>query len=96
MTPVEVITGDSPVILGQPHGGLWLPDGLLPGASVERVNFHGYMIDANRDPEGESLYLTSEAAPWIYDTVRNERLRAALAEIMFGLDRIARSGTLSN
>ncbi len=28
MTPFDVIRGDGPVILGQPHGGLWLPDGL--------------------------------------------------------------------
>ncbi len=25
MTPVEVIRGDGPVVLGQPHGGTWLP-----------------------------------------------------------------------
>lgn len=29
MTPVEVIPGDGPVILGQPHGGKWLPDDLI-------------------------------------------------------------------
>jgi len=28
MTPVEVIRGDGPVILGQPHGGTWLPTAL--------------------------------------------------------------------
>ncbi len=26
MTPVEVIRGDGPVLLGQPHGGTWLPE----------------------------------------------------------------------
>lgn len=81
MTPVEVIAGDSPVILGQPHGGTYLPDaliarlnergrglsdtdwhidalydGLLPAATVVRATFHRYAIDANRDPEGSSLY----------------------------------------
>lgn len=81
MTPVQVIAGDSPVVLGQPHGGTWLPpglaqrlnpvgqaladtdwhidrlyDGLLPGASVVRATFHRYVIDANRDPSGVSLY----------------------------------------
>ena len=25
MQPVEIVAGDSPVILGQPHGGTWLP-----------------------------------------------------------------------
>ena len=33
-----------------------LYDGLLPGASVVRANFHRYVIDANRDPSGASLY----------------------------------------
>lgn len=36
MTPVEVIRGDSPIILGQPHGGTWLPDGL-----TQRLNANG-------------------------------------------------------
>ncbi|MCC5992795.1 MAG: N-formylglutamate amidohydrolase, partial [Rhodobacteraceae bacterium] len=80
MTPVAVIRGDGPVVLGMPHTGTWLPDavsarltqrgqeladtdwhidqlydGLLAGASVVRANFHRYLIDANRDPSGESL-----------------------------------------
>jgi formiminoglutamase len=29
MKPFEAMRGDGPVILGQPHGGLWLPDPLL-------------------------------------------------------------------
>jgi formiminoglutamase len=33
-----------------------LYDGLLPGATVVAANFHRYVIDANRDPEGRSLY----------------------------------------
>lgn len=81
MTPVEVTLGAGPVILGQPHGGTWLPDalvarlnangraladtdwhigrlydGLLPGVTVVRATTHRYAIDANRDPEGASLY----------------------------------------
>lgn len=81
MTPVEVQRGDGPVILGQPHGGTFVPDdiaarlndngklladtdwhitrlydGLLPQASVVRATFHRYVIDANRDPAGHSLY----------------------------------------
>ncbi|WP_424830008.1 N-formylglutamate deformylase [Ruegeria sp.] len=81
MPPFEVIEGDSPIILGQPHVGTWLPDGiadrltsrgqeladtdwhidrlydgLLPSATVVKANFHRYLIDANRDPEGQSLY----------------------------------------
>jgi formiminoglutamase len=31
MSPVEVLSGDSPVILGQPHGGTHVPDALLGG-----------------------------------------------------------------
>lgn len=81
MRPVEVIQGDSPVVLGQPHCGTWVPDdvaaklndrgreladtdwhvdqlydGLLLGATVVRATFHRYVIDANRDPSGVSLY----------------------------------------
>jgi formiminoglutamase len=29
---------------------------LLPAATIVRANFHRYVIDANRDPSGESLY----------------------------------------
>ena len=81
MTPVKVICGDSPVVLGMPHAGTFLPnkivttlndtgraltdtdwhidrlyDGLLPGATTVRAMFHRYVIDANRDPSGKSLY----------------------------------------
>ena len=81
MTPVSVIQGDSPVVLGMPHTGTYMPDevaaqlnengrqladtdwhidrlyeGLLAGATTVIANFHRYVIDANRDPEGESLY----------------------------------------
>lgn len=33
-----------------------LYDDLLPGASTVRATFHRYVIDANRDPSGASLY----------------------------------------
>ncbi len=33
-----------------------LYDGLLPGATIVRAAFHRYVIDANRDPSGASLY----------------------------------------
>lgn len=33
-----------------------LYDGLLPGVTVVRATFHRYVIDANRPPDGESLY----------------------------------------
>lgn len=81
MTPVEVMRGGGPVIIGQPHGGTLVPpdiaarlndngrtladtdwhitqlyDGLLPRATVVRASFHRYVIDANRDPAGHSLY----------------------------------------
>lgn len=81
MNPVDIKRGDSPIILGLPHTGTWLPgdvfacltaqgqvladtdwhvdrlyDGLLEGATSVRANFHRYLIDANRDPSGESLY----------------------------------------
>jgi N-formylglutamate deformylase len=78
---VEIIRGNGPVILGQPHCGTFLPpevrarlneqgrlladtdwhvdrlyDGLLSDATIVRANFHRYVIDANRDPSGRSLY----------------------------------------
>ena len=81
MTPVEIHRGSSPVILGLPHTGTFVPadirdrlndegqklrdtdwhvdrlySGLLPGATMVRATFHRYVIDANRDPSGQSLY----------------------------------------
>jgi N-formylglutamate deformylase len=81
MTPVIVQQGGGPIILGQPHGGTFLPaeimarlndqgraltdtdwhinrlyDGLLPEVTVVQATFHRYVIDANRDPGGVSLY----------------------------------------
>jgi N-formylglutamate deformylase len=81
MNLVDVISGDSPVVLGMPHTGTYVPDGvysklnangqkladtdwhidklydgLLEGATIVRANFHRYVIDANRDPSGKSLY----------------------------------------
>ncbi len=81
MQVFEVLQGDSPVVLGQPHGGTHVPeaiatrlnengrgladtdwhitrlfDGLLPDATVVKSNIHRYVIDANRDPSGVSLY----------------------------------------
>lgn len=81
MNPVLIEQGDSPIILGQPHGGTFVPDAikarlndrgqeltdtdwhinrlykaLLPGVTVVQATFHRYVIDANRDPAGASLY----------------------------------------
>ncbi|MBZ8117392.1 N-formylglutamate deformylase [Roseovarius sp. LXJ103] len=81
MTPFEVTRGDSPIVLGLPHTGTYVPedimarlnprgrglddtdwhihtlyDGLLPGATTVRATHHRYVIDANRDPDGASLY----------------------------------------
>ncbi|MEP0943107.1 MAG: N-formylglutamate deformylase [Rhizobiaceae bacterium] len=81
MNPVEIHSGDSPVVLGLPHTGTFVPDevlqqlnqrgrglddtdwhihtlydGLLPGATTVRATFHRYVVDANRDPGGTSLY----------------------------------------
>ncbi len=81
MTPVITQQGDSPIILGQPHGGTFVPDdlaarlnargkglddtdwhitrlydALLPDATTVQATFHRYVIDANRDPQGVSLY----------------------------------------
>ena len=81
MTPFSVTRGGGPIVLGQPHGGTFVPDdlfarlnlngqgladtdwhinqlydGLLEGATVVQSHVHRYVIDANRDPVGMSLY----------------------------------------
>ncbi|GAW35813.1 N-formylglutamate amidohydrolase [Roseovarius sp. A-2] len=81
MKPVEIQQGDSPIVLGLPHTGTFVPediladlnprgrglddtdwhihrlyDGVLAGATTVRATFHRYVIDANRDPSGVSLY----------------------------------------
>lgn len=81
MSPVEIKRGDSPLVLGLPHTGTYVPpeveaklnargrglddtdwhihrlyDGLLDGVTSVRATFHRYVIDANRDPSGVSLY----------------------------------------
>lgn len=82
MTKVfDLVEGESPIVLAQPHGGTFVPDdilrrlnqrgqglddtdwhitrlydGLLPGATVVKSNVHRYVVDANRDPKGASLY----------------------------------------
>ena len=81
MQVFSVHRGDGPIVLGQPHGGTFVPDqielrlnsvgrgladtdwhinrlykGLLASATVVQSHVHRYVIDANRDPEGVSLY----------------------------------------
>jgi formiminoglutamase len=50
LTPLGKTLGDTDWHIDKLH------DGLLPGATVVRANFHRYVIDANRDPSGASLY----------------------------------------
>ena len=81
MKPVDIIQGNSPIILSQPHSGTYVPEHiyadlnsvgqqlldtdwhiprlyeeLVDGATIVRANFSRYVIDANRDPQGKSLY----------------------------------------
>lgn len=45
-----------------------LYEGMLPSATIVAANFHRYLIDANRDPSGQSLYPgqnTTEICPTI-------------------------------
>jgi N-formylglutamate deformylase len=81
LNPVSILRGGGPIILGMPHGGTFVPEGiaaafnangrlladtdwhierlydaLLPGLTVVAAMFHRYVIDANRDPSGASLY----------------------------------------
>ncbi|MEF9604714.1 N-formylglutamate amidohydrolase, partial [Paracoccus sp. PXZ] len=50
MNPVEVVRGDSPVILGLPHTGTWLPDEIRA-----RLNARGQVL-ADTDWHIERLY----------------------------------------
>lgn len=45
-----------------------LYEGLLPGATTVRATFHRYVIDANRDPAGMSLYPGQNTTGLIPDT----------------------------
>lgn len=79
--PVTVQQGSSPIVLGLPHTGTFVPDDiardlnengrkladtdwhidqlyadLMPELTTVTANFHRYVIDANRDPTGASLY----------------------------------------
>jgi formiminoglutamase len=45
-----------------------LYDGLLPGATTVRATFHRYVIDANRDPAGVSLYPGQNTTSLVPDT----------------------------
>ncbi len=81
MKPVTLIRGEGPIILAQPHSGIFVPsdifanltgdargladtdwhipelyEGLVPDATIVRANFNRYVIDANRSPDGGSLY----------------------------------------
>ncbi len=81
MKPVEIVQGNSPIVLGLPHTGTHVPEdiladlndrgrglddtdwhihqlyeGICPGATTVRATFHRYVVDANRDPSGVSLY----------------------------------------
>jgi N-formylglutamate deformylase len=81
MNMVETTRGSSPIILGFPHTGTFVPadiqerlndngrlladtdwhidrlySDLLPNVTTVRAVFHRYVIDANRDPQGVSLY----------------------------------------
>ena len=81
MQPVTIEKGESPLVLGQPHSGTYVPadikadlnplgqqfldtdwhipklyDGLVDDVTVVTANFSRYVIDANRNPSGESLY----------------------------------------
>ncbi len=76
-----VFRGDGPLLLGQPHGGLEIPEaiarrfnaagrakadtdwhigelyaGLASAATVVSTPIHRYVVDANRDPDDNSLY----------------------------------------
>ncbi|MDU8925848.1 N-formylglutamate deformylase [Alisedimentitalea sp. MJ-SS2] len=78
---IEVTRGTSPLILGLPHTGTYVPpeimanfndnghaladtdwhidrlyDGLVENITTIRTPVHRYVIDANRDPAGVSLY----------------------------------------
>jgi len=93
MQPVEVISGNAPIILGMPHTGTYVPpeirmclnevgkglsdtdwnihklyEGLLPDVTIVRATFHRYVIDANRDPSGATLYPAQNTTALVPET----------------------------
>lgn len=81
MQVVSVQRGDGPIVLGQPHGGTYVPDEIatrlnsngrrladtdwhinrlyeriIGDFTVVQSHVHRYVVDANRDPDGASLY----------------------------------------
>ena len=108
MNPVDILKGNGPVILAQPHGGTFVPvelsehynelgremadtdwhihrlyDGLLSDGSVVEATFSRYLIDANRDPSGSSLYPgqnTTELCPTVDFEGRSIYQKRALHE----------------
>jgi hypothetical protein len=44
----------------------------------------------------QRAYLTDESAPWDLDPVKAGRLRTVLTDALLRLDRLARSGAISN
>ncbi|WP_170563714.1 N-formylglutamate deformylase [Ruegeria atlantica] len=81
MQVVSVHRGDGPIVLGQPHGGTYVPaeiaarlnsngrgladtdwhinrlyEGIIGDFTAVQSHVHRYVVDANRDPDGASLY----------------------------------------
>ena len=70
MSPVEVVSGDGPVILGQPHGGTHVPEAL-----VARLNANGRAL-ADTDWHIGRLY------EGLLPVLRALRPRATRAELV--------------
>lgn len=61
--PVEVVRGDSPVILGLPHTGTWLPDDILArlndrGRTLADTDWHIHQLYAGLLPKATTVRAT--------------------------------------
>jgi N-formylglutamate amidohydrolase len=79
MMPVKGKLGDSPVILCEPHKGIFLPNALMA-----RLNEWVRVA--------QCTYLAAEATPWTYSHKKAEPMHLFLKEILQFLDKIAHSG----
>ena len=104
MMPVAITQGDSPVILGLPHGGTYVPDALMArlngrfkgGWTTRHYGQPGTGVHAIQMELAQHAYLAAEAAPWTYAPRIAAPLRAVLGQILQSIDTLARSGVLTH
>ena len=67
MTPVEVIQGDGPIVMGMPHTGSWLPDNITArltplGRTLGDTDWHIHKLYDGLLASATAVRATSSAA----------------------------------